>query len=271
MIIRCGYMKSNLPLIFFALLLVLVPITSFATAYAPLVGIPGLEDGGGNMEAYLNTLYAISISLAALLAVIKIIIAGVKYMLSDIVTTKGQAIKDIQGSLLGLIVVVMAWVILYVINPNILSTQIFLVNLETPPPPPPTVAQTVLELNEDIVAAGGIPAINGGTLAGYFSDDTERFESDCSLVGGRVVAGIMCSFDLTGCDLNETGLCCNATRDRRDNEYDEGFSYCKIRGQSYRTIVCNRRDDRDCIDARATCERTGTVVASKNSAILCLD
>ena len=58
--------------------------------YAPLVGIPGNAAGG--FDQYISFLYGASISVAALLAVVKIIIAGAKYMLSDIVSSKGAAI-----------------------------------------------------------------------------------------------------------------------------------------------------------------------------------
>ena len=40
-----------------------------------------------------------------MLAVIKIVIAGVKYMTTDIVVTKGDAKKDTQEAILGLLMV----------------------------------------------------------------------------------------------------------------------------------------------------------------------
>ena len=122
---------------FLVVLIILLPVLTRATVYTPLVGVPGIT-GTGSLEDYLNTLYALSISIAALLAVIKIIIAGVKYMLSDVVTNKSSAIKDIQGALLGLILVVMAWVILYVINPAILSVTVNTRTIEVPSRPPET-------------------------------------------------------------------------------------------------------------------------------------
>ncbi|MFT7507143.1 MAG: hypothetical protein ACI92I_000282 [Acidimicrobiales bacterium] len=90
--------------------------------FVPLVGIPylvvpqGEELGLGN---YINALYKISISVAAFLAVVKIIFAGVKYMISDIVPTKEQAKKDIRGALLGLLIVIGAVLILTTINPQL--------------------------------------------------------------------------------------------------------------------------------------------------------
>ena len=83
-----------------------------------LVGIPGVGDNG-DFDGYIQAIYVMFISLAALLAVVKIVIAGVKYMLTDIVPQKTQAKSDIQGALLGLVIVLGAVVILTVINPEL--------------------------------------------------------------------------------------------------------------------------------------------------------
>ncbi len=81
-----------------------------------------------------------SISIAALLAVVKIIIAGAKYMLSDIVTTKGEAKKDIRGALLGLLLIIGAVIILNTINPALTDGGLNIKKLEkvstTINPPP---------------------------------------------------------------------------------------------------------------------------------------
>lgn len=107
--------------------IILLPLVGYAqVSYVPLVGIPGITDPGLNFNSYINALYALSISIAALLAVIKIIIAGMKWMLSDVVTSKGEAISDIKGAVFGLVVVISAVLILTVINPQLTTTQIFL-------------------------------------------------------------------------------------------------------------------------------------------------
>lgn len=105
---------------FLALVIILTPTFVFAE-YKPLVGIPGVTNVNTDFNSYINALYALSISIAALLAVIKIVIAGVKWMTTDIITSKGEAKKDIQGALLGLLVVLAAVLIITVINPDILK------------------------------------------------------------------------------------------------------------------------------------------------------
>ncbi len=108
-----------------------LPIAVFAQAtYTPLVGIPGV-DPAADFNEYINSLYALSISIAALLAVIKIVIAGVKWMTTDVVTSKGDAKKDIQGALIGLLIVLAAVLILTVINPNLTDVNLTLDNPAT--------------------------------------------------------------------------------------------------------------------------------------------
>lgn len=100
-----------------------VPALVYGADYAPLVGIPGV-DPNADFSGYINSLYILSISVAALLAVIKIIIAGVKWMLTDVVTSKGEAKKDIYGAVIGLLIVLAAVLILTVINPNLTNVKI---------------------------------------------------------------------------------------------------------------------------------------------------
>ena len=73
-------------------IIAVTPAIVFAQTPPPpfrvLVGIPGVDANTASIGQYINALYILSISIAALLAVIKIIIAGVKYVLSDVVTSK---------------------------------------------------------------------------------------------------------------------------------------------------------------------------------------
>ncbi len=72
-----------------ALTFLLLPTIGFAQE--TLINIPGV--GGDGFDGYINAIYAMFISIAALLAVVKLIVAGVKYMFSDIVTQKSEAKK----------------------------------------------------------------------------------------------------------------------------------------------------------------------------------
>lgn len=114
------------------LILILLPVTlTGAQEYTPLVGIPGVADPNSDFSTYINSLYILSISIAALLAVIKIIIAGVKWMMTDVVTSKSEAKKDIRGALTGLLVVLSAVLILTVINSGLTKFDFSLSNINT--------------------------------------------------------------------------------------------------------------------------------------------
>jgi len=95
------------------------PATIFAqSSYSTLIDGTPLSDTN-DIGQYLNSIYLLAIVAAALFAVVKIIIAGVKYMVSDIVPTKEDAKKDIRTALLGLIIIISAVLILNTINPNL--------------------------------------------------------------------------------------------------------------------------------------------------------
>lgn len=108
--------------------IITLPTLALAQGFTPLVGI-GI-DPDQDFDGYINALYAISIGIAALLAVIKIIIAGVKWMMTDIAPSKSEAKKDIQGALLGLLIVLGAVLIITVINPDILKVDLTMKKLD---------------------------------------------------------------------------------------------------------------------------------------------
>ena len=112
-------------------LILLLPILTSAAEYKSLVVIPGLDNANTNFSDYINSLYVLSISVAGLMAVIKIIIAGVQWMTTDIVTSKGEAKKNIQGALTGLGVVLAAVLVLNVINPQLTDVAVELETLTT--------------------------------------------------------------------------------------------------------------------------------------------
>jgi hypothetical protein len=130
MIIPFGTMISKL---LRALILTILPIPAgvYAADFLPLVGIPGVTNAGNaGFGDYINALYRLSISLAALLAVIKIVAAGAKYMLSDIVTNKESAKADIRGALLGLLIILGAFIILNTINTDITKNEFVIEDLK---------------------------------------------------------------------------------------------------------------------------------------------
>ena len=87
--------------------------------FVPLVGIPGIDADTLSTTAYINALYILAMSVAAFIAVVRLIMAGLKYIMSDVVTNKESAKKDIKNSLIGLLIVFGAVLILETINPQL--------------------------------------------------------------------------------------------------------------------------------------------------------
>lgn len=125
---HCGYMNYKklfaVVLGSFTLLYAHTVVFAGSYVYEPIVGIPGVE-GAENFDSYIDALYALSISIAALIAVIKIVIAGAKYMLSDLISTKADAKNDIKNSLIGLLIIIAAVVILNTINSDLTNLTLF--------------------------------------------------------------------------------------------------------------------------------------------------
>lgn len=171
-------MNSKTLILVSLFVLILLPTLALAQSgalvYKPLVGIPGIGTSNSFGE-YINALYGLSIAIAALMAVIKIIIAGVKYMLSDVVTSKQEAIGDIKGSLLGLGVVISAVLVLTIINPQLAETEIFI-----DPIVPVAVTGT---------PTANIPAIIPGQPAGYSyrqNHPDPGFKQTCEATPGQL-------------------------------------------------------------------------------------
>ncbi len=99
-----------------------LPHFAWAADYVPLIGIPGLEDPANmTLATYINALYTLAITIAAFLAVVKLIFAGVKYIVSDVPPSKVAAKNDIKNSILGLLIVIGAVLILTTINPDLVD------------------------------------------------------------------------------------------------------------------------------------------------------
>jgi hypothetical protein len=93
-------------------------------SYISMTVLPGgLQLQSANLSTLLSSVYYLAIGIAALLAVFKIIIAGVKFMLTDAVPSRSSAKDDIQSALLGLILIISAVLILNVINPTIVGSD----------------------------------------------------------------------------------------------------------------------------------------------------
>ncbi len=70
---------------------------------------------------YLNIMIDIFIGIAAVLAMLMIVIGGIEYMTSELVSSKESGKSKITQAVLGLLLVLAAWLILNTLNPKLLS------------------------------------------------------------------------------------------------------------------------------------------------------
>ncbi len=91
--------------------------------YQPLAGIKGAtkDSEQTGLKEILNFIFTWGIRVAVLLAIIMIIFGGVEYMTSDAVFNKEDGIHKINAAIIGLILTLSAWLILYTINPRIVE------------------------------------------------------------------------------------------------------------------------------------------------------
>jgi type IV secretory pathway VirB2 component (pilin) len=110
----------------FALPAVALAADTSGLGFVPLTSIPGIADAGNasTLPSFLNNVYKLAIGVAAVLAVLQIVRAGIMYMGGDSVTEKKDAKNLITLSIGGLILVLSPVIVFSVINPKILSLEI---------------------------------------------------------------------------------------------------------------------------------------------------
>ncbi len=109
-------------------LYVAVPMTAFAfvplsdgTSEASMFqSFYGSDDLGG----FVNRLFQAALSIGAILAVLRLAYAGYVYMTSEAFGHKSHAKEIIGDAILGLLLLLSIWLILYQINPEILNLNI---------------------------------------------------------------------------------------------------------------------------------------------------
>jgi hypothetical protein len=273
-------MKSKLLLIFVsAFALSFIPQLALAggapSEFSWLVGIPGIsgrENVGFN--EYINALYALAISLAALIAVVKIVIAGAKYMMDDIVTHKSEAKQDIWNALLGLLIIIGAVIILNTINTDLTNVQVD-ATPATVNDDPGQFFNRQAALIEDAISRN-TPWVESTCPGGYGIASefglSRSCQSECAGIPGQFSWGVVyhtCSYaqDVADqCNPQATVLCCETIKGG-DWDWDENscsgmiseeirIAECYDDHQTWdaayntcRTTRCNRQTDLRCCES----------------------
>lgn len=227
--------------------------------YESIVEIPRLDPNTQSTEAYVNALYLLSITIAGFLAMVKIIFGGVKWMLSDVVTDKSAAKKDIRGALLGLLIVLSAVLILNTINEDLTNLNILgnAAGVDIKPPVEPEPPLPTIEIGDSMNLSDAEPG------------EEEHFAESCpGVVNSSLEASgdtflhcdeeedevaeltLNCSGNTCTCDYSETGnrgLCMSKCQ----IEEPEGYEFAGSADLSGSVLQCTYseiNDPAECAD-----------------------
>ena len=90
-----------------------------------LENIPGIGESTQCIETYIKAGFNIFLGIASVIAIVQFAFGGLMYMMSEAVTSKEDAKKRMTSSVWGVLLILASYIILYQINPNILTTNIF--------------------------------------------------------------------------------------------------------------------------------------------------
>ena len=96
----------------------------FQTTFVPLAPAPassklGQLYGTTDLSSFVSGLFAAALSIGAILAVLRLGYAGYQYMTTEAFGQKTHAKEIIGDTVLGLLLLISVWLILYQINPDI--------------------------------------------------------------------------------------------------------------------------------------------------------
>ena len=95
------------------------------TGYVPLETVPGVTQTGTsvNLASYIPAVIKLAIGLAGALAVVMIVVGGIQYLSTDAWFDKKDGVARIKNALWGLGLAISSWLILYTINPHLVTLQ----------------------------------------------------------------------------------------------------------------------------------------------------
>ncbi len=173
-------MLKNTKIFFIAFVLFFVSFSPFIPAaqaqptglqYQLLEKIPGTDTLGNDLPGYVNAIYKIALIVVTLSAVLMLSIGGFMYLTSAGNTSAmGTAKGIIYDSIIGLVIALSAWLILYIINPDLVEislTALPPVTMTSAPAASPGSVGTLppassVELAANILASGNITLPSSG-------------------------------------------------------------------------------------------------------------
>jgi hypothetical protein len=175
-----------------------------------------IDTGGPDaLGKYLNIAINIAVGLAGVLAVLMIVMGGIEYMTSELANTKEDAKSRITNAIMGLVIALGAYALIYTINPNLVrldtlnfKTAELKVTVEAV-----DIAQGCSGTNCGGYAKGGDWAAVGGTATALPPFVNVNRSGDCSKIGdqactstrGLNTGAVLATQQGCGCVLTITG------------------------------------------------------------------
>lgn len=122
---------------------IFLPLATYAqtepapTDYHMLAPIPGLTKGTSNatdIRTFIPGVVKLALGLSIAFALLMIIKGGIQYMSTDAVSGKSDGRESITNAVIGLLLAIGAYSLLYTINPRLLSLSLSLPNVGTTTP-----------------------------------------------------------------------------------------------------------------------------------------
>jgi hypothetical protein len=100
--------------------------------YCPITALPVITNDAGkvNINTFIPGVVKLAIGIAGALAVLRIIMGGITYMTSDAFDKKSDAKDTIRNALIGLLLAMSAYIILYTINPKLVQFDFSIAGLK---------------------------------------------------------------------------------------------------------------------------------------------
>ncbi|MEN9389941.1 MAG: hypothetical protein RLZZ283_41 [Candidatus Parcubacteria bacterium] len=108
----------------FVVIAMVFPLAAGAAEFVPIAPIPGLPTNtSAPLSEYVNIVFNLAITVGAVAAVMMIAYGGIEYMLSAALPQQKDGKTKIQNAFLGLALLLLVYLILFVINPDLVSLK----------------------------------------------------------------------------------------------------------------------------------------------------
>lgn len=173
--------------------------------YTLLEKIPGTEKVGSDLKGYIEAIYKIALIIIVLSAVLMLSIGGFMYMTSAGNTSAmGTAKAVIFDSIIGLVIALTAYLLLYVINPDLVNITINGLSPVSvpgvPPVAPPPPGKPWPDDSKERAALGSSFSFNKANCK------TEGQTEGCtSMAGSAAIPGLQAFQEACNCSIEITG------------------------------------------------------------------